>query len=314
MTREKLQKLADEFSDKSEYNYLGSPGGTDMSAEQTNINNYAKNNLNNPGATPDSFIKEDFGNLAGMRFFERHIFSICKAGDPGFANIKRAEIVGEHHLLPTDWLPDAKSVISFFLPYSRATVEANKRDPATPPLEWLYTRVDGQRYLLALGAMIRDALIADGHKSVTPYTEDRFIMRVGGPLAPGEAQIPQFSSNWSERHVGVVTGLGTFGLSTNLITKAGCAGRLISIVTDWETDPDPRDYDDWLGYCSRCGACLKRCPAQAHLGASGLKNHATCGEYIRKTCEPYTPRYGCGKCQSGIPCEYAPQKPKKGMP
>ena len=308
MTREKLQKLTDEFSDTSEYNFLGTPGTTDMSTEKTGINNYARNNLSNRGAKPSMFIKEDFGGLEGMRFFERSIFSVGSADDPGFVNIKRSELVGEHHLLPSDWLPEAKTVISFFLPYTRSTVEANKVDPIIPPPEWLFTRVDGQRYLLALGAMVRDALIKEGYKAVTPYTEDRFVMRVAGPPPPGTEHIPEFSTNWSERHVGFVTGLGTFGLSTCFISKAGSAGRLISVVTDWDIEPDVRDYDDWLGYCNRCGMCIKRCPAQAHFGNTALKDHAVCSAFIRKTCEPFEPRYGCGKCQSGIPCEYKAMK------
>jgi len=309
MTREKLQELIDEFCDTSEYNCLGSPGSTDMSSESTKINNYARDNLSNRGANPEMFKKEDFGEHDGMRFFERSIFSICRADEPGFLNIKKPEVVGEHHFLPNDWLPEAKTVISFFLPYNRSTVEANKTDPIEPAIQWLYTRVDGQRYLLALGARIRDALIEEGYKSVAPYTDERFIMRVGGPPKPGTESIPAFSTNWSERHVGVVTGLGTFGMSTNFISRVGCAGRLISVVTDWDIEPDERDYDDWLGYCNRCGACIRKCPAQAHFKDRVGKDHAVCSAFIGKTCEKYTPRYGCGKCQSGIPCEYEPRRP-----
>lgn len=308
MTRDKLQRLIEDFSDASGTNYLGSPESSDMSGEKVKENNYAKNNLNNRGATPEMFVKEDFGSLDGMRFFGHPVFSICRADDPGFENIKRPEVVGEHHLLPADWLPEAKTLISFFLPYARAVVESNKKDPVEPSMEWLYTRVDGQRFLLALGAMVRDALIGDGHKAVTPYTDDRFIVRVGGPPAPGAEVIPAFSSNWSERHIGVVAGLGTFGMSTNFISRIGCAGRLISVVTDWDVEPDARDYDDWLGYCNRCGACMRKCPAQAHFKDRVGKDHGVCSAFIGKTCEKYTPRYGCGKCQSGIPCEYQPMK------
>ena len=306
MTREKLQQLIDDFSDNSPLNFLGS----NLSDEQVAQNNYAKNNLMNRGANPDMFKQEDFGEYNGLRFFEHPIFSIARADDPGFLDIKRPEVVGEHHLLPHDWLPEAKSVISVFMPYNHGTVESNKKDDAVPSWEWLYTRVDGQQFLLALGAMIRDALLADGHKAVTPYTEDKFVMQVSTVPAPGTEHVPPYSSNWSERHVGVASGLGTFGLSTNFISRAGCAGRLISIVTDWEIEPDERDYDDWLGYCNRCGACIRRCQAKAHLkDRPGNKDHSVCGAYIRKVCEQFTPRYGCGKCQSGIPCEYKPMRP-----
>lgn len=304
MTREKLQKLIDDFSDNSPTNYLGKA--------QSNVedNNYAKNNLSNTSTAREEFEKEDFGHYRGMRFFERPIFSICRADDPGFMNIKNPEVVGEHHLVPVDWLAEAKTLISFFLPYSHSTVEANKKDPVEPAMEWLYTRVDGQMFLLALGAAVRDAFITEGIKAVTPYTEDRFIMRPGGPPKPGEEHVPQFSSNWSERHVAVVAGLGTFGMSTNFISRAGCAGRLVSVVTDWDAEPDARDYEDWLGYCNRCGACMRKCPAQAHYSDRHGKDHAVCGAFIGKTCAKYTPRYGCGKCQSGIPCEYQPMKPE----
>ena len=308
MTREELQKIADEFCDTSGENILGSPESTDMSSENTGKNNYARDNLSNRGAVPEMFVKEDFGGLEGMKFFERSVFSACRADEPGFMNIKRPEVVGEHHLLPTDWLPEAKTVISFFLPYNHSTVEANKKDPEEPAIEWLYTRVDGQRYLLALGARIRDALIGEGYKAVTPYTDPRFMMRVGGPPQPGTESIPAFSTNWSERHVGVVTGLGTFGMSTNFISRIGCAGRLISVVTDWDLEPDARDYDDWLGYCNRCGACVRKCPAQAHFKDRVGKDHSVCSAFIRKMCEKHEPRYGCGKCQSGIPCEYQAMK------
>ena len=302
MTRETLQHLIDEFSDNSLTNYLGA------TTEAIEENNYEKNNLSNTGSNKERLQKEDFGEYKRMRFFEHPVFSVCRADDPGFQNIKLGEVVGPHHFLPEDWLREAKTVISFFLPYSRSTVEANKKDPIEPAMEWLYTRVDGQMFLLALGAAVRDAFIAEGYKAVTPYTEDRFIMRVGGPPQPGSEGIPQFSSNWSERHVAVVSGLGTFGLSTNFISRAGCAGRLVSVVTDWDVAPDEKDYDDWLGYCNRCGACIKKCPAQAHFSDKVGKDHSVCGGFIGKTCAKYTPRYGCGKCQSGIPCEYAPMK------
>ena len=303
MTREKLQALIDDFSDNSPTNYLGKDKNDDI-----DVNNYAKNNLYIPGTSAED-LANSAGSFLGMRFFQRPIFSAARADDPGFAEIKRPEAVGEHHLMPGDWLDGAKSVISFFLPISRDTVEANKKDPVEPAMEWLFTRVDGQRFLLALGAQVRDAFIADGFRAVTPYTDDRYIMQAGPKPMPGTEHIPPFSTNWSERHVGVVTGLGTFGLSTNFISKVGSAGRIISVVTDWDVEPDAHDYEDWLGYCNRCGACIRKCPAQAHFADRVGKDHGVCGTFIGKTCAKYTPRYGCGKCQTGTPCEYRPMKP-----
>lgn len=307
MTRERLQHLINDLSDNSPLNYVGAE---DVGTLEDH--NYAKNNIYIRGATPEMFDGGEAEGITGMRFFQRPVFSIVRADHPGFAEIKRPELVGEHHLMPEDWLQDAKSVVSIFLPIERSTVESNKPDPIEPSVEWLYTRVDGQRFLLALGAAIRDALIADGYKAVTPYTEARYVMRTAKDApAPGAEHIPPFSTNWSERHVGVVSGLGTFGLSTNFISRVGCAGRIISLVTDWEPEYDVPDYDDWLGYCNRCGACIRRCPAKAHYADRPGKDTAKCGAFIRETCAKYTPRYGCGKCQTAIPCEYRPMRPVK---
>ena len=296
MTREKLQKIVDDLSDNSPMNYLS------VHDDSSDENNYVKNNLINVGRTAES-LAEGIAGLEGMRFFQKPIFSATRADDPGFAEIKRPEVVGPHHFMPRDWLPEAKSVISFYLPIERAVVEANKKDPVEPAMEWMCTRVDGQRFLLALGAAVRDALAQDGYKTVAPYTDDRFVMTVGPVTTPG-ATVPAYSTNWSERHVGVVTGLGTFGMSTCFISKLGSAGRLMSVVTEWELEPDVRDYDDWLGYCSKCGACIRKCPPQAHFKDRHGKDHSICGTHIGKTCEKYAPRYGCGKCQTGTPCEY----------
>jgi epoxyqueuosine reductase QueG len=314
MTREMLQALINDFSDQSPFNYLSrhtAVNSESLSLEEVQRNNYAKNNIYNRGTGLDPAGAAIPPELEGMRFFQHPIFSITRADNPGFAEIMKPEVVGSHHFLPMDWLAGAQSVISVFLPYERATVESNKKDPVEPSMQWLCTRVEGQRFLLALGAEIRDQLVSQGYRAVAPYTEDRYIMQVNTNPAPGTEHVPPYSTNWSERHVAVVAGLGTFGLSTNFISKAGSAGRLISIVTDWETAPDAQDYDDWLGYCSRCGACIRRCPAQAHFNDKVGKDHSKCGAFIHKTCAKYAPRYGCGKCQSGIPCEYRPMKSKQ---
>ena len=300
MTREKLQQFINDLSDDSPVNYVG------IELEGVEEKSF---NKHNPMPSGGEAIEKDteYDGLRGMRFYDKPLFSIARADALRFLEIKRTEVVGEHHMLPKDWLPEAKTVISFALPVNRRIVEANKVDSLEPSIEWLYSRIEGNRFLLTLGAAVRDALIEEGHKAVTPYLDDRFVSRVGGDPAPGSEHLPPFSSVWSERHVGVATGLGTFGLSTNFISKAGSTVRLISVVTDWDIEPDEPDTDDWLGYCNRCGVCIRRCPAQAHYGDKPGKDHTICSMYIRKVSAKHMPRYGCGKCQTGTPCEYQPQ-------
>jgi hypothetical protein len=89
-----------------------------------------------------------------MRFYEPPVLSIGRADDPLFLNIRKPGVVGPHHKLPTDWLPEAKSVISFFLPFTERVIASNTVDPGEPSYEWLFTRVDGQQHLLATGQLV----------------------------------------------------------------------------------------------------------------------------------------------------------------
>jgi len=288
MTRIKLQELIDDFSDNSPTNYLGNSGNN----------------------TPEEL--ERFDKLKGMRFFDRPVFSIGRADNPGFAILKQPEVVGEHHLMPHDWLPEARTIISIASPHTKSVIESNKKDSVMPSIEWLYSRKEGQHYLFALSVMVRDALRADGHKAVTPYVDEKYKMsKFPAPPDPGAEHIPRFSSNWSDRHVGFLTGLGTFGLSTNFISKIGSAVRLNSVITDWEIEPDEHDYDDWLGYCNRCGVCRRICPSQAlFMDDRCGKDFDICWPHTKKVCEPFKISLACGKCQSNGPCGTQSMKKK----
>ena len=115
-----------------------------------------------------------------------------------------------------------------------------------------------------------------------------------------------FSSNWSERHVAFVSGLGTFGLSKGIITERGMAGRFCSIVTDMELPVTERAYKEIYEWCIFCGKCVKRCLVGAITLENG-KNHIPCSKRINESKIKYAPRYGCGQCQTAVPCEA--QKP-----
>lgn len=301
MDKEYLLKLTADFSEQSPTNYL-SPTAEDPEALKvlTNnffANNFARNNYYGDKRDGTALNKDKDQKYVGMRFFMPPLISIGSAAE-GFRKLKEQGVVGPHHLMPEDWLPGAKSVISLFLPFTERVIESNTKDPSEPSMEWLFTRVDGQQHLLAMGVLVRDALIGEGYKAVVPYTDDKYIMRVG--LHETHLPIPPYSSNWSERHVGFLTGLGTFGRSTNFISKRGACGRLISIVTDWEAAPDEKDYGGIYDYCAECGACYRACPAGA-LSEKG-KDIEKCTAHLGVVGKKFAPRYGCGKCQSGLPC------------
>lgn len=310
MNRELILQITAAFSENSETNYLSPPARTEEElaalSERFYAGNFNKHNMPQ-GGDYTSLNTGKTEEYVGMRFFEAPILSIGRANDPGFLNLKKPQAVGEHFLLPTEWLPEAKSVITLFLPFTERVISSNCKDKVQPSMEWLFTRVDGQQHLLATADLVKTALEREGYQAVVPQLDERYIMRTS--LMQTNLPIPAFSSNWSERHVAFVTGLGTFGRHTNFISKRGCCGRLISIITDWDTEADVKDYSGIYDYCSDCGACFRACPATA-LSMEG-KSIRNCSTFLHENSKQYAPRYGCGKCQSGLPCSTAVPKRRK---
>lgn len=121
-----------------------------------------------------------------------------------------------------------------------------------------------------------------------------------------------FASTWSERHAAYASGLGTFGLCDGLITPYGKAMRTGSVVAAVRIPPTPRPYTHYRAYClyfnkGVCKKCIPRCPAGA-LSQAG-HDKIKCFNYIREITAPYVKShygfegYGCGLCQTGVPCE-----------
>jgi epoxyqueuosine reductase QueG len=228
--------------------------------------------------------------LAGMRVFDAPIFAAAAADDPMFLQIRTDASVGGHHRMPADWTPRARFVLSVFFPFAKRVRTANAAALGRlPAAEWLHGRIEGQNHISAISAAAAEALRGAGFSAVAPSVDDGFRSK-------------GFTSNWSERHVAFVCGLGTFGLSKGLITEKGVAGRLFSIVTDMELGITRRAYAALYEYCIFCGLCAKRCPAGAIDPKTG-KAHCPCSAFLDETRELFAPRYGCGKCQVDVPCE-----------
>jgi epoxyqueuosine reductase QueG len=230
-------------------------------------------------------------SLVGMRIFDAPIFAVAAATDPMFLRLKSDASVGEHHRMPADWTPNARYVLSAFLPFAKRVRAANAAASSgrLPAAEWLHGRIEGQNHIEAISSAATDVLRAAGFSAAAPSVAADFRSK-------------GFTSNWSERHVAFVCGLGTFGLSKGLITEKGVAGRFLSVVTDMELGVTRRAYTELYEYCICCGLCAKRCPAEAIDRETG-KAHEPCAVFLNETRALFAPRYGCGKCQVNVPCE-----------
>lgn len=237
----------------------------------------------------------------GLVMFEEPIFGISAADDDIYRTFKRKEVIGDNFMLPEEWLPGAKSVISFFLPFTERVRRSNRGDPEKTSPEWLHARIEGQAFLNAYTDRIQEYFAERNIGACVPTTDSRFAVK-STPLPPRDHKAVHIASNWSERHIAYASGLGTFCLTRGLISSKGVAGRYGSVIVTETLEPDARPYSGVYDYCIMCGACIKRCPAGA-ISLEHGKNQLKCKLWLDKTGKTFDPRYGCGKCQVGVPCE-----------
>ena len=232
---------------------------------------------------------------AGLRIFDTPIFGVAAADDPIFNTFRQPNVVGEIFRTPETWLNGAVSVVSFFLSFS-GEVRVSNRVSDEPSANWLHARIEGQEFVKKLTLALCELIKKDGSFCVAPTFEPEFKMHVSEDRTV-------HSSTWSERHIAYAAGLGAFGLSRSFITKRGTAGRYSSLVTTLPLPPTPRESAYALDFCDKCGACVPRCPVGAIDAKTGM-DKLICENYLEKMREKFRPRYGCGKCQTKVPCEH----------
>jgi len=245
------------------------------------------------------------------KIFGEPLVRFASGDDPLFVQYK--EIIDETHLTPQEVVklngaevPGALSVISWVLPILEPTRLANRKEKRVPARRWSHQRYYGELLNDALRREVVDVLTEAGYLAVAPviqpYFRSLFNEKVG------------LFSVWSERHVAFVAGHGSFGLSDGFITPRGIAHRCGSVITDLPLTASGRDSDDHHANCvfyadGTCKACAVRCPAGAITSEGHDKN--VCMNYLReigylpiKEYNDETSVYGCGLCQTRVPCEY----------
>jgi epoxyqueuosine reductase QueG len=198
------------------------------------------------------------------------------------------------------------SVISWILPQTEATKADNRKETRFGSERWVRARKFGEEFNIKLRNRVVDLMMNEGYEAVAPSNSSFFAVKVSERYG--------MASTWSERHAAHVSGLGTFGLCDGLITRAGKAVRCGSIVARIQLTPTSRPYGDHHAYClhytkGTCGACIKRCP----VGAITSEGHdkKRCREYVEGPISSHArdtygvEAYGCGLCQTKVPCESA---------
>ena len=210
--------------------------------------------------SPRNYVDEAMALVpsdVGQRLYDTPLVRVGSADDPEWEEMKRPEAVGHLFRTPKEWLPEAVSVVSYFAPFSDFVVEGNKRDAVDVGNGWLYARVEGQAFLTEVNRFLERWFRERGYRAVAPYASAgfRYVFEAGTNAEIADKSL-SFTSNWSERHVAYVCGLGTFSLSKGLITERGVSGRFGSVVTDAPLPVTKRRYTGLYDYCSSLCAQL----------------------------------------------------------
>ncbi len=218
--------------------------------------------------------------------------AVASADDPLFARLR--EVVDPEHAMPSDLLPSAQSVVVYFLPFRRWLGKENSLSGEFASRGWAEAYVATNRMIADVNARLKAKLREEGFDAVeTPATHNFDEVKL--------------VSRWSHKHLGYIAGLGTFGVHHLLITRAGCCGRLGSLVTDMPIPATPRPEEEWClakaGFT--CSACVKKCVYGA-LRTGGFDRTACYAQCLR-TDAYYSdlPLVDvCGKCGCEAPCSH----------
>ncbi|WP_073613196.1 4Fe-4S ferredoxin [Desulfopila aestuarii] len=197
------------------------------------------------------------------------------------------------------------TVITWILPQTKQTRLAHRKAVNMPSIEWSKTRHYGEKVNENLRRHVVDLFRSKGYQACAPVLLPQW--------SRAQSEKYGFASSWSERHAAHVCGLGTFGLSDGLITPAGKAVRVGSVIVRKRYPPTPRTYTNHYEWClfysrGKCQACIERCPA----GAISKVGHdkAKCKAYIRDVTAVHVEQEqlgfkvnSCGFCQTKVPCE-----------
>lgn len=219
------------------------------------------------------------------------LVGFADAADPLFKQLKK--VVSPTHAVPQDLLTSAGTVVSFFLPFPKSISTTNTKKRLSSH-EWAVSYIETNELIQQLSLHMTEVFSAANQEVVTiPAThnwiEDKLI------------------SNWSHRHVAFIAGLGRFGLNNMLITDKGCCGRIGSLITSAEIEPDCRsEVESCLyKYDGNCKKCVSKCVNEALFEDSF--DRFTCYDQILKNVEEHkSVGYAdvCGKCLAAVPCSH----------
>lgn len=256
----------------------------------------------------------DKNNLHGFdeKSWEEPMVAFASGSDPLFSFYK--EHIGDFYWSPDEVMAieygkefdiSKLSIVCWILPQTEATILDQRKETELPSERWVYSRHYGEAFNQFLRAEVVSFIRGLGINAASALITEGFGYQHSEKVG--------ICSNWSERHTAYAAGLGTFSLSDGFITAKGKAHRVGSAIFEKIVEPDVRNNKSHTENClyyakGTCGACIKRCPADA-ISKEGGHDKQACHDYIRATTMPYATKIlgaeqtPCGLCQVKVPCE-----------
>lgn len=219
------------------------------------------------------------------------IIKFCSADDELFYKLKK--VVSPTHVLPKDLLEDAKTVISYFIPFDKSIAKSNIEGKYSSR-QWAQAYYETNELIFKLNSHIYEKFKDLSYEAtIIPATHN--------------FDKSSLMSDWSHRHIGYIAGLGKFGINNMLITDKGCCGRIGSIVTNLEIEPSQRNDKEYCLYKSKgiCKKCVQRCVNDA-LKIKSFDRHK-CYEILLENDKLHYDlglTDACGKCCVSLPCSF----------
>lgn len=242
----------------------------------------------------EKIITDSVSGLSRPDLFRAPIVAFSSAYDKKYLELKA--LIGEWHLLPFELLSSAKSVISYFVPFTKEVVY----EPQT--LEhgsflWSEAYQEINRHFDTVNEAIARLLASKGYESQTIKATHTYSQE-------------DLKSMWSHRSAAVIAGLGTFGINKLVITEKGSGGRFCTVITSalLEVNEEPVESQCLYIKSRACGLCLKTCPVGA-ISVDGIDKFV-CQDELNKNQELMRAETGlwmadtCGKCVSACPLGY----------
>lgn len=239
-----------------------------------------------------SVIENEVANTDTVTRFRKPVIGFAEVKNDDFNRIRK--IAGEHHISPDDLLPGAKSLVAFFLPFSKSVVNANLKNDYVAR-EWALAYVETNNLISKICKSVVRALDEAGIEAACEQPTCNFDKQ-------------KLAARWSHRSVAKLTGIGSFGLNRLLITDAGCTGRFGSLVIGTKLGSVPVDQKErcLYFYNGSCKLCIERCPVNA-IKEDGQFNRKACYQYLQKSelfFDGLPSAEVCGKCSVGLPCSF----------